>query len=109
MTIHYTCGLIVVTFHFLQDIFATRDTKDIVDSINDIQLLEKEKLLLVAAQHLDKMHLSIPSLGANMGNLSLTTTETNSKYAIDKMRQLEQKISESLENFQSLKCDYSEM
>ena len=75
--------------------------------INHIQLLEKEKLLLVAAQHLDIMHLNVPSLAINIGSMSLSTTDENTKYSDTKIIEIQQKISESLEEFQSLKCDYS--
>lgn len=72
--------------------------------------MEKEKLLLVAAQHLDVMHLSIPSeVTLTMGNLTLTSTDANKKYSNEKIVEIKEKITESLDNFQSLKCDYLDL
>ena len=89
--------------------FDERSLKDVVFLINLIQSQEKEKLLLVAAQHLDLMQMSDISLKFKMGNLSLTTTKENIVYSDERIKEIEEKISDALENFQSLKCDYSEM
>lgn len=93
----------------LQDIFNERTKNGIVILINQIQLLEKEKLLLIAAQHLDVMYKKFPSIAPNMGsNMTLSSTAVNAIYSSDKIIEIQVKISDILEEFQSLKCDYLE-
>ena len=72
-----------------------------------IQTLEKEKLTLIAAQHLDQIHLKLPSVAPVMHeSMSLTPTETSRSYAKNRITQIENDITVCLEEFQGLKCDY---
>jgi hypothetical protein len=76
--------------------------------ISIIQSLEKTKLMLIASQHLDIMNLCGESVQLNMGNLTLTSSKANSNYSFQKIYEIKKDISEHLENFQSLKCDFLE-
>lgn len=85
-----------------------RHLEDVAKIIISIQLLEKDKLMLVAAQHLDIMNLSGQPLALKIGNLNLLSSESNSEYFNEKIEEIKKNISTNLENFQSLKCDYLE-
>lgn len=89
-----------------QEVVEQRQLKDVADIIISIQKLEKDKLMLVAAQHLDIMNLRGQPLALKIGSLNLSSTETNSEYYIEKIEEIKKSISTHLENFQSLKCDY---
>jgi hypothetical protein len=93
---------------FYQEIFDQRKTDSVSNIISMIQLLEKNKLMLIASQHLDIMNLSGESVQLNMGNLTLSSSKTNSNYSLEKINEIKKEISEHLENFQSLKCDFLE-
>lgn len=93
---------------FYQDTFDQRKMGSVSNIISMIQLLEKSKLMLVASQHLDIMNLSGESVQLNLGNLTLSSSKTNSSYSLEKINEIKNEISEHLENFQSLKCDYLE-
>jgi hypothetical protein len=64
--------------------------------------------MLIASQHLDIMNLSGESIQLNMGNLTLSSSKANSNYSLEKINEIKKDISEHLENFQSLKCDFLE-
>ena len=85
-----------------------RHLEDVAKIIISIQLLEKDKLMIVAAQHLDIMNLSGQPLALKIGNLNLLSSESNSEYFNEKIGEIKKNISTNLENFQSLKCDYLE-
>ena len=85
-----------------------RHLEDVAKIIISIQLLEKDKLMIVAAQHLDIMNLSGQPLALKIGNLNLLSSESNSEYFNEKIEEIKKNISTNLENFQSLKCDYLE-
>lgn len=93
---------------FDQETLSQRNLGSVSNLISLVQSLEKTKLMLVAAQHLDIMNLSGESVQLNMGNLSLSTSRTNSNYSLDKINQIKIEISEHLENFQSMKCEFLE-
>lgn len=65
--------------------------------------------MLVAAQHLDVMNITGQSSTMTLGNLTLTSSETNKEYSDKKMRDVKTDICEAVEIFQSLKCDYMEI
>ena len=69
--------------------------------------MEKEKLLLVAAQHLDSIHKLQPALIATTSslpkNISLMSMSENN-YDSEKLLELEMRINELLDEFQSVKC-----
>lgn len=95
-----------------------------------LQKLEGEKLLLVAAQHMDLIQLHYPAFAPHMGagavgaaggragkaslsggedSVSATTTaaaaKANSEYNTKKKLECEEKIREEMENIMSEKCD----
>jgi hypothetical protein len=64
---------------------------------------------LVAAQHLDIMHEKSPSMAFEMGEtMTLISSVASIRYSSDKINELKSKISESLDEFQELKCDFLE-
>ena len=64
-------------------------------------------MTLIAAQHLDQIHQQLPSVAPVMHeSMTLTPTESSRSYAKNKITQIENDITLSLEEFQSLKCDY---
>jgi hypothetical protein len=81
-----------------------------------IQKLEKEKLVIVAAEHLDKMNAKLSSSANNHGviavapkmheSMTLSTTEESRKYNKDRITEIETGISELLDEFQALKCEH---
>jgi hypothetical protein len=53
----------------IKETFNKRNLKEIVNIIDKIQSFEKEKLTLVAAQHLDLIHQKMPSVNPNVNIL----------------------------------------
>jgi hypothetical protein len=85
---------------------------DLSENIDKLQQLEKEKLLLVAARHLDKLRSNLPSLipvpnvleesTADVeGQVGSSSTSKNSR----RILQIESEVSGIMEEIQSLKCD----
>jgi hypothetical protein len=70
--------------------------------ITEIQSTESEKIVLVAAKHMDLIVANFPALEGHMG---ITRPSGGSDYNIDKIRQCEAKIAKVLENIQIEKCD----
>lgn len=71
----------------------------IADLIQKVQSGEKEKLTLVAADHLEKILIAYPSLQRHIG------TEPQPAYIADKIRLIEINIAENMEIIQIEKCD----
>ena len=67
--------------------------------INSIQQLEKEKLTLYAAKHIDAIQA-----GSTVVQPHITTTAQND-YNVTTLRKLEDSITEAIEGLQSEKCD----
>ncbi len=84
----------------MQGIFATRNLTDLVNGINNLQLAEKEKLMLVAAYHLDQMQKFIPTLQVISGNCDL-----QKDYLRDKIAETESNIREALDEIIACKID----
>ena len=95
-------------FYAAKEAVEYRRLEDVANIIISIQLLEKDKLMLVAAQHLDIMNLSGQPLALKIGTLNLLSSKTNSEYFVEKIAEINKNISTNLENFQSLKCDFLE-
>ncbi len=66
-----------------------------------IQKFESEKLVLVAAKHLDLIRQNFPALSSHIG----LTGSTDGKYNDQKIAERIDQIQNSLENIQSIKCD----
>jgi hypothetical protein len=75
----------------------------LVQQITVIQAAEKEKLMYIAADHLNQMQNQIPQIQEISGGCEVQKT-----YLKGKVRECEQRISEALEEIQSLKVDMIE-
>jgi hypothetical protein len=90
----------------IKDIMIARGASEAATAIANIQSLEKGKLTLVAAQHLDKIHEKLPSVAPVMhDNMTLTPSAANKQYTTDKIAEIECTVSNILEDFQAMKCD----
>lgn len=93
----------------------TRDNKSQLGScLQRLQQLEGEKLLLVAAQHMDLIQLHYPAFAPHMGAVggggggdaaSASAAATHRAYNTKKKLECEEKIREEMENIMSEKCD----
>ena len=88
----------------IKDIFIERKLDDIANTINRIQEEEKEKLMLIAAQHLDKIQDNFPEI--KMHSESNVTVFSSPSYNNDRIQSIEIKISEYMENLQAFKLDF---
>jgi hypothetical protein len=75
----------------------------LVQSIESIQKAEKDKLLYVAAFHLDRLQSQLPSLQSVSGNCEVQRT-----YLREKIQECESSISEQLQEIQSIKIELME-
>ena len=96
-------SLISQNIIIIKDIFLERKLNDIANIINSIQEEEKEKLILIAAQHLDKIQDNFPEIKLNNDNN--VTVFTSLSYNNDRIQSIEIKISEYMENLQAFKVD----
>jgi hypothetical protein len=76
-----------------QNEFLLRNYNNLSKYLSDIQQLESEKLVLVAAVHLDKIQRNYPSLQLHIGS-----GNTDPNYNITKIATLQENISEIIEN-----------
>lgn len=76
-------------------------------SIRRLQKCEGEKLLIVAAQHMDIIRHRYPAFAPHMGGgeEEQGSFETNSAYNKQKQLACEEQIREEMENIISEKCD----
>lgn len=74
-----------------------------VQQITIIQSAEKEKLMYIAADHLNQMQNQLPQIQQISGGCEVQKT-----YLKGKVGECEQRISEALEEIQSLKVDMIE-
>ncbi len=81
-----------------------RNLVSLCHAINTIQKLEKEKLLYIAALHLDQLQPMIPTLENALGG----PCNFQKKYLTDKILETESAISEEVENIQAIKLDLLE-
>jgi hypothetical protein len=75
-----------------------------MNTISNIQKAEKDKLLYVAAFHLDQIQPSIPTMHSAIGGSS----EVQKQYLRKKIQETESAISEEMENIQAIKVDFME-
>lgn len=75
----------------------------LVQQIAIIQAAEKEKLMYIAADHLNQMQSQLPQIREINGGCEVQKT-----YLKGKVRECEQHSSEALEEIQSLKVDIIE-
>jgi hypothetical protein len=90
-----------ILIHFTQDEAIRRSATTLAKSISSLQQLEKEKLLLVAAKHLDLMQSHVPSLQAAMGG----ECNVQKKYLAKKILDVESLVNEEIDNIQAFKID----
>jgi hypothetical protein len=86
-------------FNDFQSELGYRGQVTLVYYINSVQQLEKEKLTLYAAKHIDEIQA-----GSTVVQPHMPTTAQND-YNASALRKLEDAISEALEGLQSEKCD----
>lgn len=90
----------------IQITLSTRSNiSNIHEEIIKLQNYEKEKLVLIAAQHLDTIRVRYPMLATHIG---LPSQPQDNSYTLNKIRQCEENINNILENIQGLKCDLIE-
>ena len=70
--------------------------------INQIQEYEKEKLTLTAAKHIDLIQSKYPHFQSQLG----VNIDTNNNYTINRMKEIEMKISNIMDDIASEKADY---
>lgn len=78
--------------------------KSLESAITGIQKAEKDKLLYIAALHLDQMQSRVPSLENAMGG----PCGVQKAYLQKKIKETEGIISEEVENVQGIKLDLME-
>lgn len=78
----------------IKEILNDRSQKGIADFISEIQSLEKEKLILIAAKHMETIQVRIPALQQHMGSEITLQPE----YIASKIAMIEGKINEILES-----------
>ena len=88
----------------LQNIISDRKESVFERILSKLQIAEKDKLLLVAARHLDAMQSQLPSVQAATGG----ECETHRTYILRKLAEVHERISEEIDNLQALKIDYLE-
>ena len=74
--------------------------------IGSIQEDEKEKLMLIAAQHLDKIQDSFPEL--KLQSNSNVTVFSQPSYNNERIQSIEVRLAEHMENLQAYKVDIVE-
>ena len=103
-----TCRFSVISKYIIKVKEALESTKhnrkDLAQIVSKVQEKEKEKLTVVAAIHLDKLKTHLPAL---KGELSQGPYEhiDGGEYLIKKIQQLEESVSEDLEEIQSAKSE----
>lgn len=89
------------TIKLVQETLEERGFLEIAGFVKCVQAGEKEKLLLVAAQHLDKLQDAVELLGTLTGGKSSQQQD----YLEKQIAQTEGSISDALENIQAAMCD----
>lgn len=103
---HYLSFNLFYYYYHLQDILIERKLNNIATLINIIQEDEKEKLILVAAKHLDEIQERIPEL--KLASNSNVTVFSQSSYNNERIQVIERKLSEHMENLIGFKIDIVE-
>lgn len=94
-----------VTHYPPQDLLITRGKTELSASISKIQSLEKEKLLLVAAHHLDQLKSTVLS---GTENVTGSKTPEQVAYLAKQILTCQQQIAECMEEIQCHLCDLVE-
>lgn len=81
-----------------------RSLNSLVLAIETIQKAEKDKLLYVAAYHLDQLQAQLPSLQGISGDC-----EVQRNYLRGKIQECETTISEQIQEIQSIKIENIEL
>lgn len=87
-----------------QRVLAERNCAELVRAIDSVQQKEKDKLMYVAAQHLDLLQDQVAAIGDMTGG----KTEQQQQYLRDRIQETEAAISEALEDVQVAVCDLSD-
>lgn len=82
----------------------SREATEIVKVINQIQLSEKDKLLYIAAHHLNKMSKKLPEIQRVTGE----QCPLQINYVQDKIRECEVAINEAGSELQAIKIELIE-
>lgn len=101
-----TCRFAVVSNKIcrLKDALQSKgDMTEIINSIIQIQSLEKKKLMLVAARHMDMIQARMPYI--QFSTLQLSAVDTGSVYVNKKICSIECSIIEEIDNIQAFKSD----
>jgi DNA repair REX1-B len=93
----------------IKELLLARGCTEAAGVVTSVQGLEKEKLTLVAAQHLDKIQDKLPAVAPAMHeSMTLMATAATKKYTADQVAAIEAKVTDLLDDFQALKCDIDE-
>jgi len=93
----------------IKELLLARGCTEAAGVVASVQGLEKEKLTLVAAQHLDKIQDKLPAVAPAMHeSMTLMATAATKKYTADQVAAIEAKVTDLLDDFQALKCDIDE-
>lgn len=93
-----------LTINKIKDIFIERNMIDISNLINTVQLCEKDKLMYVAAKHLDQLQELVQGLSSVIGMETINQLEYLSK----KIQETENIISEQIESIMCILQDLYE-
>jgi hypothetical protein len=94
--------MVVLLFH--QELFQKQGRTGIVETLVKIQTAEKDKLMLIAALHLDKMQTLLPNVQTVTGG----DNETHKSYLQSKIVDADRLINEYIEEVQCHKVDILE-
>jgi len=83
-----------------KEILLSRSQKVISDCIASIQMLEKEKLILVAARHMEAIQMRIPAIQQHIGS-EITLQPA---YIANNVAKVEEKINDLMESLQVSSC-----
>jgi hypothetical protein len=78
-----------------------RGLKEVANILNRIQNLERDKLTLVAAKHLESIRIAFPTMQAQFGPNVVGHIET----LVTRLADIDINLNELIEEFQCCKCD----
>mmetsp|Transcript_21517 Transcript_21517/g.31256 ORF Transcript_21517/g.31256 Transcript_21517/m.31256 type:complete len:196 (+) Transcript_21517:63-650(+) len=86
----------------IQRVLENRSMESLARCIADVQRCESQKLVLVAAKHLDLIRDHNPALADHIG---VPMTQADSTYATGKILECESRVRSLIEDIQCEKCD----
>lgn len=92
-------------FFTAKDVLEKGTCASVGENLQAIQDLEKEKLTIVAAKHLDSIHQHFPALREHFSSGVILTSSRD--YIDSRIAEIECSISEILEIVQEAKCEVS--